>query len=249
MGAVRRAAVLITLISGLAFAQGEEFSLPPFEEASTPDAGFPEPSKPPMPEVAKPAGPPKPPPEPSWARLGGAVSVLFSALNGYYFGAEVTLLATLAGTPIRSPTVVGEIEGFLLQAGVEGSYGRVGGLLCEGSPFCATRISGGAALKAGWARGMPSVRDSVARAQTMYFGQLDVLLSNFDIESAPLAPGVNAWEMIVRGRLGLHFTSEAARTTFTGVTLFAAALVETIPLSSVSDTRGVTLGFCAGVGF
>jgi hypothetical protein len=81
----------------------------------------------------------------------------------------------------------------------------------------------------------------------MYFGQVDVLLSNFNIESAPLAPGVNAWELIVRGRLGLHFTSDAARTTFTGVTVFVAALVEGIPASSV--TKGVTIGACAGIGF
>lgn len=247
MRAVKRAAILITLISGLAFAQGEEFSLPEFEENASPDAGFPEPSTPPMPEVAKPQGPPKPPPDPSWARLGGSVSVLFSALQSYYFGAELTLLATVAGTPVRSPTVVGEIEGFLLQVGGQASYGRVGNLICEGSPFCAQRISGGASVKGGWARGMPSVRDNVARTQTMYFGQFDLLASNFNIESAPLAPGVNAWELIVRGRLGVHFTSDAARTTFTGVTVFLAALVEGIPASAVS--RGVTFGFSAGVGF
>jgi hypothetical protein len=246
MQIVKRAALLITLISGLAFAQVDEFALPQQFESPA-DAGVPEPSPPPMPEVAKPPAPPKPPPDPSWARMGGSASVMFSALNGYYFGAEVALLATVAGTPIRSPTVVGEIEGFMLQVGGEASYGRVGGLVCEGSPFCAQRISGGATLKAGWARGMPNVRDNVARAQTMYFGQVDVLLSNFNIESAPLAPGVNAWELITRGRLGLHFTSDAARTTFTGVTLFAAAFVEGIPASSV--TRGVTIGFCAGVGF
>ena len=247
MRPVKRAAVLITLISGLAFAQGEEFSLPQFEESATPDAGLPEPTTPPMPEVAKAPGPPKPPPEPSWARLGGSVSALFSALQSYYFGVELTLLATVAGTPIRSPTVTGEIEGFLFQAGVQAAYGRVGHSFCEGTPFCAQRISGGASAKAGWARGMPNIRDNVARAQTMYFGQVDVLLSNFNIESAPLAPGVNAWEMIVRGRVGLPFTSEAARTTFTGVTLFVAGLVEGIPASSV--TRGVTIGFCAGIGF
>lgn len=241
-----RGLLLLTIISSVAFAQGEEFGLPAFEEVAV-DAGVPDPSAPPLPQPSALPKPPGPPPPPSWARLGGSTAVMFSALQNYYFGAELALLATVAGVPVSSPTVPGEIEGFLFQLGVQGGYGRVGGLLCSGSTLCATRISGGVAAKAGWARGMPSVRDGVARAQTMYFGQLDVLLSNFDIESAPLAPGLNTWELVTRGRVGLHFTSDASRVTFTGVTLFVAALVEVIPVSS--GTRGASIGVSAGVGF
>lgn len=240
-----RGLLLITLVSSAASAQGEEFAMPTFESPG--DAGLPAPSAPPLPDAVPLPGPPKPPPPPSWSRFGGSTSVLFSALREYYVGAELALLATLTGIPVPSPSVPGEVEGFLLQLGALGGYGRVGGPQCRGTVLCATRISGGLALKGGWARGMPSVRDSVARAQTMYFGQLDVLLSNFDIESAPLSPGLRTWELLTRLRVGLHFTSDASRVTFTGVTLFAALLLEVIPVSSY--TQGVSLGFCAGIGF
>jgi hypothetical protein len=139
------------------------------------------------------------------------------------------------------------VEGFLLQLGAQGDYARVGGPRCGGTALCATRGAGGLALKGGWARGLPSVQDGVARAQTMYFGQLDVLVSHFDIESAPLSPGVHTWELVTRLRLGLHFTSDSNRVTTTGVTLLLAAVIEVIPLSSV--TQGVSFGANAGIGF
>ncbi len=235
--------LVVMVLSGAAFAQGEEFNLPAFEG----DAGVREPSAPPLPPPVPLPGPPKPPPPPSWSPLGGSASVLFTALTEYYLGAEVSLVATVAGTPAPSPSVVGEVEGFLFQVGGEVGYGRAGGMRCGGTALCATRISGGLAAKGGWARGLPNVRDGLTRAQTMYFGQVDVLLSNYDIESAPLSPGVNAWELITRLRLGLHYTSEGARVTFTGVTLFAAALLEVIPVSTA--TRGVSIGACFGIGF
>ena len=62
-----------------------------------------------------------------------------------------------------------------------------------------------------------------------------------------IAPGVNTWELLTRFRLGLHFTSESARATFTGVTTFAAVFIEAIPVSQA--TRGITLGGCLGIGF
>ena len=238
--------VVLMVFSGAAFAQGEEFSLPAFQEQVV-DAGLPDPSAPPLPQVTPLPAPPKPPPAPSWARLGGSTSVLFSGLQSYSFSIEVALLVLVVGTPEHSPTVPGEVEGFLFQAGVEGAYGWVGGPLCQGTTFCAKRGAGGVALKGGWARGLPNVRDGVARAQSMYFGQLDVLASNFDLESAPLAPGVNTWELLTRLRLGFHFTSETARATFTGVTTFAAVFIEAIPVSKA--TRGITLGGCVGIGF
>lgn len=233
---------MLLMFSGAAFAQGEEFSLPPFEGPA--DGGLPDPSAPPLP----PATPlPGPPPPPSWSRFGGSASVLFTALREYYLGGEITLLINFAGTPVPSPTVPGEVEGLLFQLGGQAGYGRAGGLRCAGTALCAERISGGLAVKGGWGRGLPSVQTGVARAQTMYFGQLDVLLGNYDIESAPLSPGVNTWELITRLRLGLHFTSDASRVTFTGVTLLGAALVEVIPLSNA--TRGVSVGACLGMGF
>lgn len=241
---MRRGLLLVTLVSAAAWAQEEEFSLPPLGQ---PDAGLPEPSAPPLAPPSPLPEPPRPPPPPTWAKLGGSASAFFTALRDYSVGAEVTLVYALAGTPAHSPTVTGEVEGALLQAGLQAGYARAGGPLCGGSTLCATRISGGVAFKGGWARGLPSVRDGVARAQTMYFGELDVLLANFDIESAPLAPGINSWELLTRLRLGLHFTSEASRSTYTGVTLLLAAVVEAIPLSRV--TQGVSIGACAGLGF
>ena len=244
MRRVSRGLLLVLLMSTAAFAQGEEFSLPQFDE---PDAGLPVPSAPPLPVVAPAKGPPRPPPPPTWARLGGSTSFLIAGLRDYYLGAELTLVAAVAGTPIHSPTVPGEVEGFLFQVGAEGGYGRAGGPSCEGSKPCASRITFGLAVKGGWARGLPHAADGVARAQTMYFGQLDVLAGHYDIESAPLSPGVSTWELVTRLRLGLHFSSDASRATFTGVTLFLAALIEVIPASST--TRGVSIGGCGGIGF
>ena len=237
--------LLLTVLSSAAFAQVNEFALPQFEDLA--DAGLPVPSSPPLPEVVPRPGPPKPPPPPTWSRLGGSTSLLFTALRGYSLGADLSLLARVAGTPVHSPTAPGEVEGCLLSVGAQGGYGRAGGPLCEGTPLCATRISGGLAVKGGWARGLPSIRDGVARAQTMYFGQLDVLLSHYEIESAPLAPGLRTWELVTRLRVGLHFTSDANRATFTGVTLLVAGIVEAIPVSS--GTRGVSFGLCGGLGF
>jgi hypothetical protein len=237
--------LLLSLMSGAAFAQGEEFSMPAFSTAA--DAGLPVPTAPPLPVVEPRPGPPRPPPPPTWSRIGGSTSLLFAGLRDYYLGAELSLLATLAGTPEHSPSVPGEVEGFLFQLGAQGGYGRGGGPLCLGSPPCATRVTFGLAVKGGWARGLPHIGDGVARAQTMYFGQLDVLAGHYEIESAPLSPGVRTWELIARLRLGLHFTSDASRATFTGVTLFLAALIEVIPVSSA--TRGVSIGACGGIGF
>lgn len=240
-----KALLLLTVISSAAFAQVDEYALPQFEDLS--DGGLPESTSPPLPELVPLPGQAKPPPLPTWSRLGGSASLLFTALRDYYLGAELALLATVGGTPVHSPSVPGEVEGFLFQVGAQGGYGRAGGLLCQGTVMCGRRISGGLALKGGWARGLPNVLSAVARAQTMYFGQLDVLLSHYEIESAPLAPGVRTWELVTRLRVGLHFTSDASRVTFTGVTLLVAALVEAIPLSS--STRGVSFGLCAGIGF
>ncbi len=243
---MRKLLVVLMVFSAEAFAQGEEFSLPAFQDLPA-DAGLPDPSVPPMPQGTSLPGPPKPPPAPSWSRLGGATSVLFSGLQSYSFSIEVALLVLVVGSLEHSPTVPGEVEGFVFMAGAEAAYGWVGGPLCQGTMFCAKRGGGGLALKGGWARGLPNVRDGVTRAQSMYFAQLDVMASNFDIESAPLAPGVNTWELLTRLRLGFHFTSESARATFTGVTTFAAVFIEAIPVSKA--TRGITLGGCVGIGF
>lgn len=235
---------MLPCVAGSAWGQVDEYLSFPA------DAGVAEqPSPPPLPPPVAPpaaAAPRRPPPVPTWTRAGGSVAVLFSALTFHSLGLEASLLGTLVGRPAPSPEVPGEVEGWLLQGGVEGGYARVGGPPCEGSPLCATRISGGLGAKAGWARGLPQVHDGATRLQTMYFAQLDVLLAHFEIPSAPLSPGVRTWELLTRLRLGLHFTSERSRVTSTGVTFMAAAIVEAVPISS--GTQGVSLGFAAGLG-
>jgi hypothetical protein len=245
--AMRRVAFVLTVLSGVAFAQVDaDYALPAF----APDAGLlqetpalPVTLAPPLPE---PTPPPKPPPPPSWSRVGGSATALFTAMRDYFFGGELSLLGTVAGTPQASDFVPGEVEGWVFQVGAQGSYGRAGGPACRGTIFCATRVSGGVTIKGGWARGLPAVVDNVTRFQSMYFAQLDVSLSHFNIESAPLSPGLRTFELLTRLRLGLHFTSEGNRVTSTGVTLFAAAIVEAIPFSS--GTQGVSLGACVGFG-
>ena len=238
-----RLLILIIVSSSAAWAQVDDFALPQFAEA---DAGLPAPSAPPLPEVI-PLAAPRTPPPPSWSTLGGSAALLVSGLTDYSVGVDLALMATLAGTPVRSEVMLGEVEGWLLQAGVEAGYAKAGGPRCSGPLFCAARILGGLAVKGGWARGLPHAADTIARPQTMYFGQLDVLLGHYEIESAPLSPGLKTWELVTRLRAGLHFTSEASRVTYTGVTVQLAALVELIPVSS--GTRGVTIGGCAGIGF
>ena len=235
-----RGLLLVTVCSGPAFAQVEEFPLPPFEF----DAGVS--SAPPLPQPEPPPVAAKPPPPPFWTG-GGSASLNFSALRDYSLGGEVTLLTTVWGTPAPSEEEPGHVEGFLFQVGVQGDYARSGGPVCRGTPFCATRFSGGAALKGGWARGLPGLSDHATRTQTMYFAQLDVLLSHFDIESAPLAPGLKTWELVTRLRLGLHFIAPANRLTSAGVAFLVAAVIEAIPVSA--GTQGVSFGASVGAGF
>ncbi len=244
-----RAWLLALVVGSTASAQAvEEFALPAFaadagvpDEPEGADAGVPS-----APPLLPPPAPVRPPP-PRWARVGGSLSLLFTGLTQVFLGGEVTLLGTLAGTPAPSTEALGEAEGWLFQAGVQGGWGRVGAPQCRGSAFCATRAFGGVSFKGGWARGTVSLVDGVTRAQTMYFGQLDVDAAHFDIESAPLSPGRRTWELLTRLRAGLQWTSANTRATTTGVTLLGAAVVEAIPVSD--GTQTVSLGFSLGLGF
>lgn len=236
-----RALILLVLISSqLTRAQESEFELPDFVAA---DAGVAEPSTPPM--LLPPA--PRVPLTPRWGAFGGSATALFTALTEYFVSADFTLLYTVAGTPLPSEAVPGEVEGWLAQVGATAFIGQGGGPLCDGSAFCATRGGGGAALKVGWARGMPSASTGVTRTQTMYFGQVDVAFSYFGIESAPLSPGVQTPELLTRLRAGLHFTSATSRSTSTGFTLLFAAVFQAVPISR--GTQGVSFGLSIGVGF
>ncbi|MFT3706585.1 MAG: hypothetical protein QM817_02855 [Archangium sp.] len=247
--------LVTSTLAGSALAQTQppdEFSLPNF------DNGQPQPIEPPQPQTqeqqADPSQPPppprmnaRPPPDPSWTRLGATATLLATGLNGYFFGGDLALMLTVLGTPVSSETVPGEVEGWVLQVGAEGGYGRAGVKQCQGAIFCGNRTSGGFVFKGGWARGLPHVGDSVTRLQTMYFAQAEVLLSYFLIESAPLSPGVKTFELLTRVRIGLHFTGDANRVTNTGVMLMAAAVIEAIPVSK--GTQGVSFGLSFGAGF
>jgi hypothetical protein len=253
-----RVALLALVLSSPAVAQStppDEFSLPTFDNAPTPPEPpppVPQPFTPDAPQLTQPPTPQprmlaRPPPEPTWARLGASASLLATGLTGYYVGGDLALMVTVLGTPINSETVPGEVEGWVMQLGAEGAYGKAGTKQCQGALFCATRISGGLVLKGGWARGLPHIGDGITRLQTMYFAQAEVLLSHFLIESAPLVPGVRTWELLTRVRFGLHFTSEASRVTSTGVTLMVAAVIEAVPVSK--GTQGVAFGASFGAGF
>lgn len=219
----------------------DEFSLPSFGPPPTPE-GEPAPSPTSAPAVSPPALR-----VPTWARLGLMTSVLVTGSDSFFVGADLAMLVTVAGQPKPSDSVPGEVEGWVLQTGLEGGYGRAMRKQCRSSFLCASRGFGGLTLKGGWARGLPAVVDGVTRLQTMYFAQLDTLLSRFDIPSAPLSPGVRTWELLLRLRIGLHFTAEASRVTSTGVTLTGAVVLEAIPVST--GTQGVSVGGSVGVGF
>lgn len=247
-----RAVLLLgLLLGGRALAQApEEFALPPFEAAAPdagverPDAGVP--SAPPLPVVEAPA-PAGAPPPPRWNRLAGFTTLLATGLTQGYLGLEVGVLATVVGTPAPSPEALGEAEGWLLQAGVHGAWGKVATPLCRGTAFCATRTFGGVSVRGGWARGTVALKDGFTRAQTQYFAQLDVDAAYFHIESAPLSPGRDTWELLTRLRLGLQWTAPGARLTTTGVTLLGAAVLEAVPLGD--GTQTVSLGASVGFGF
>ncbi|MFO0601404.1 MAG: hypothetical protein U0228_39250 [Myxococcaceae bacterium] len=237
--------------------QPDEFSLPQFAiDAGTPE---PPPAPPPFelpeddtrgvppPELDPTLAPPAPPPPPTWARLGVSATLVATALTTYFFGGDLAVLVTALGTPEHSKTVPGEVEGWVMQVGLEGGYGRAGGALCDGAIFCASRAFGGLVLKTGFARGLPHLGDSITRLQTFYFAQAEAALSHYDIPSAPLAPGVKTFELLTRLRFGLHLTSESNRRGSTGVTLMIAAIVEGVPVSK--GTQGIAFGLSAGAGF
>lgn len=234
----------VALIAVLAAAPafGQEFTLPEFTAA---DAGVPEPSPPPPPPLdANPAPKPQgPPPPPRWNRIAGSVGALVAGNAQVYLGGELTLLGEL-GTVKPAPEA-GEIEGWLFLAGVNANYGRVHGAVCRGATFCAERFAGGLALKSGWARGR-SGTDGSTKANLMFYGQLDVLASYYALPSAPLAPGVSAWELLMRLRLGVHWSRLGATAAKSNLTANVAFVVEGIP---TRVNRGVSFGVVAGIAF
>ncbi|MEW5739532.1 MAG: hypothetical protein AB1938_11435 [Myxococcota bacterium] len=242
-----------------AFAQ-DEFSLPPFARPPVPDAGVVAPSPPPMPppDVAPepavdtnsplpptPPAAPRPPPELRWNRIAGTMSGLFLALQNVYLGGELSFLGGF-GAPERSQTEPGNAEGWLMQVGVQASYGRLTGPVCLGSAFCGARYAGGLAVKGGWGRGVPD-RNGWTKAGLMFYAQVDVLAGYLDIPPAPLAPGASSWEGIARLRLGLHYASLGATAAVNKVTLNAAFIIEGIPFSGTA--KGVSLGAALGIAF
>lgn len=259
-------AVLLVLGPALARAQAsDEFALPRFTPppAAT-DGGVTAPTPPPMPppdavppasadstapipapyEEPKP-GPAKPPPEPKWNRIAGTISGLFLAMTNVYLGGEVSFLGGF-GAPVRSATEPGNAEGWLLQVGAQGSWGKLTGPVCQGSSFCGTRYAGGLALKGGWARGVPD-KSGWTKAALMFYAQVDLLAGYLQIPSAPLAPGASSWEALGRLRLGVHYSSLGATAAQNKITLNGALVVEGIPASATA--RGVSIGLALGVAF
>jgi len=244
--------LLLVVVPAAAWAQADEYTLPAFVTA--PDAGVSEPSPPPPPppdippEVEGADAPPPmptPPPELKWNRVAGTVSGLFLAMQNIYLGGELSFLGGW-GAPRRSEAEPGNAEGWLMQAGLQASWGKLTGPVCLGSSFCGTRYAGGAALKGGWGGGVPD-RNGWTKAGLMFYGQVDLLLGYLDIPSAPLAPGASSWEGIARLRLGLHYSSLGSTAAANKVTLNGAFIVEGIPFSATA--RGVSIGAALGVAF
>jgi hypothetical protein len=244
--AFRLVAIAVTLVRVVGFAEEPEiYELPNFDP---PDAGVvaaPTPMEPPAPPPAAPT--PRPLPPPSWGRISGAASLLATAFTQVFVGADVGLFGTIAGTPADSAEHPGFGEGWLLQVGAHAAWGAVASEWCRGTPLCGSRGLGGLALKGGWARGRLGLTDAVAHPQTMYFAQLDVALSHFSIESAPLSPGRRTWEFLTRVRLGLHWTSPDAASSTGALRLVATIVLEAIPVSD--GTQTVSLGASVGLGF
>jgi hypothetical protein len=264
VGAWRLTVMLAVVAPALVHAQpADEFSLPSFGPPP-PDAGTATPTPPPLPppdavpaappewttpvpaphEEPKP-GPPKPPPDPKWNRVAGTVSGLFVALTNIYLGGEVSFLAGF-GAPTRSQAEPTTAEGFLMQVGVQGSWGKLTGPVCLGSSFCGTRYAFGAAAKGGWASGTPD-KAGWTKAGLMFYAQVDLLAGFLDIPSAPLVPGASTWEAVGRLRLGAHYSALGATAVANKVTLNGAFVVEAIPASATA--RGVSIGVALGVAF
>lgn len=227
-----RCAWLLLVLSAGALAQENEFELPTF---GRPDAGV---------SVAEDAHS-LPPPPTVWQPFGGTLMASFNAFQNYEFAVDASLYGLAHGLPHASDEAPGEVEGWVVQVGANGSFGRVGGAICDGVGLCGTRVTGGASSRVGFARGVPGVRDGKTRFQTMYFGQLDVLLGRFGIESAPLAPGFGTWEFITRLRAGVQISSESARTSPVTAIFIFAVNVQTIIVGD--GTRGVLIGGSAGL--
>lgn len=256
---------MAVMVPAIAWAQASEFDLPTFAPPPPPpmpDAGVASPTPPPlpppdavpMPPPESPAptpppqadqGPPRPRPELKWNRIAGTLSGLVLALQNVYLGAEVSFLGGF-GAPARSESEPGHAEGWLMQVGVQGSWGKLTGPVCLGSAFCGTRYAGGLALKGGWGRGVPD-RNGWTKAGLMFYAQVDVLAGYLDIPSAPLAPGASSWEGIGRLRLGVHYSRLGATAAANKVTLNGAFVVEAIPFSRTAT--GVSIGAALGVAF
>ena len=220
--------VMMVVGASAAAAQEDEFAHPDFADAGTAVT----------PVDAPPAPEPTPPPPPRWSPFTATVNAGLAGLTSYEGWLDGAIYGLAYSTVGVSDAAPGEIEGWLLHVGASGSFGMVGGALCAGSAFCGTRITGGVSARLGWGHGLPGPRDGIARPRFLPFGQLDLLLSHFLIESAPLSPGYSTWEFVTRARGGVMLATG-------GVTFVFAVVVEGIPVGR--GTQGVLLGASVGL--
>jgi len=250
----RRAALAVLLFAAAAHAQ--DFEMPDFAAAPDGGATVPEPTPPPPPPAsvtgvspdggtaAPDAGVPAPP---TLGPFSGHFGAFVLANQFIQLGVEGAFGKVLAAPPAPKAGS-DQVGGFVVIPGVEASFGRItSASSCGGTIFCGSRFTAGPMVKVGWASGVPGL-GGWTRLQTMYFAQLGAMFGYSWIPSAPLAPGSQSVELVLRGRVGLHWSVFGSQTvTAKSGTLMAALLVEGIPLGGF--TRGVLFGGTVGLAF
>lgn len=176
------------------------------------------------------------PPSGHWLEVGAQTSFVTSVVGQASTGAEGSLFLTLPQVRPREDET-GDLVGWRVQLGAQLGAERIGDRFCGDARLCALRLFAGPTLRAGWLRGQLT-------EATGLFTQLDVLAAHADAPSAPLSPGIDRFELLVRARLGAQWAPRTAQRT--GITFFAAVMVETSPLPGV--TQGVGAGFTLGLG-
>lgn len=169
-----------------------------------------------------------------WSPIGFQASVGVTALNHAVLFTDVALYVTLGPAP-RSSAQTDELRGWRVQLGVAAGAGLLGGDLCE--RFCAERIFAGPSLRLGWLHGY-------AIGATGPFGRLEVLGGHALRSSAPLSPGLDAFELLTRLQLGWQWAPPSPA--HDGWTFFFATVMEVQALSG--ETQGLVLGLSLGAG-
>lgn len=248
---MKRASLLVLVLSLPVTAQVDEFELP--SQFVAPDAGA---VAPPPLVSAPPAPPPQPLPaptalrreeplgEPRWNPVTGALAGVVSGLRDLHAGVELSLSLVFGRPTVRAETRQGrELEGWQWLPTLEGQWARMSGPICGADGFCGQRWSGGLGFRAGHALGLAE-RSGSSRVSRLLFVGLSTQVASVSVPPAPLVPGSNWVEAVFRLRFGVN-VSLSGKNARAWLVLHGTTFAEVLAFGPTGSS--VQLGLSLGV--